>query len=252
MKYSTLLLTLASAPALIFTAEAAKAPKSLADFQFPIGNEQALCCMVQPAFTKELAAMHAAALQKLGTLEQSKVEEFRKNYNPDMPMPYIAEMWESEAAYKAYVAEWDKRERIENKEVPVLISLSATTDQKWQLLASAVNPQTNQQMPLPQCTLKYDATTDTWSSVHGELTPADFEADENYVYRAQKGKEWKLEKKDSMTQTSMMLRIAKTKDGKAVFISYISMERSQISGQVLSQQGYTLYYPISEKKSKKR
>ena len=255
MKTSTLLLSLAAAPALVLTAEAAKAPKApqaLADFQLPVGDEQAVGLLVEPAFTKELHAMHTAAIQKLSTLSEEKIQQFQRDYNPDMPMPYMAEMWESEAAYQAYLTEWGKRSVQTNQAERVVISLKPAANKQWQILATAVNLRTEQTAPLSLCTLKYDTEKDTWISAHGELTPAPFSADENYIYRAQKGKEWKLEKKDSFMHINQMLRITKTTDGSALFISFISVERSQIRGQLLSQQGYTLLFPLGNQSSGKR
>ena len=255
MKTSTLLLSLATVPALILTAEAAKAPKApqaLADLQLPVGDAQAVGIIIEPSFSKELIAMHSAAIQKLSKLSEEQIQQFQKSYNPDMPMPYMAEMWESEAAHKAYLEEWGKRNIQTSQTERVVISLKPLADNQWQLLTTAHNLRTGQAAPLSLCTLKYNAANNTWTSSHGELTASEFSADDNYVFRAQKGMEWQLEKKDSFTHIAQKLRMAKTTDGKALFISYISVERSQISGQLLSQQGYTLLFPLGEQASGKR
>ena len=105
MNTSTLLLSLAAVPALILTAEAENTPKALTDLQLPTGDNQAVGILIEPSFSKELITMHSAAIQKLSKLSEDKIQQFQKSYNADMPMPYMAEMWESEAAYQAYIAE---------------------------------------------------------------------------------------------------------------------------------------------------
>lgn len=252
MNTSTLLLSLAAVPALILTAEAENTPKALTDLQLPTGDNQAVGILIEPSFSKELITMHSEAIQKLSKLSEDKIQQFQKSYNADMPMPYMAEMWESEAAYQAYIAEWGKRNMQTSQTERVVISIKPLADKQWQLLTTAHNLRTGQAAPLSLCTLKYNPTNNTWVSAHGELTPSDFSADENYVFRAQKGTEWQLEKKDSFTHITQKLRMAKTTDGKALFISYISVERSQISGQLLSQQSYTLLFPLGEQDAGKR
>ena len=244
MKAFTSLLSILAVPALVLTAQAAEVPQTLADFNLPTGDTQGVCFVVSPAMTKEFGSMQAAALQKLQTLDEEKIKEFVKNYNPDVLMPYMAEMWDSAEAYEAYKKQWNERKMQTQQELQGLISLKEATDGKWQIMSLLINRNTNNGSPLSLSNLKYDASKNSWSSSYGELTPSEFKATDDYVYHAQSGTDWKLEKKDTFNQINQMLRIAKSSDGNLVFISYVSTERSLISWQVLSQQAYTLLYPI--------
>ncbi len=244
MKAFTSLLSILAVPALVMTTQAAEVPQALANFNLPTGDAQGVCFLVSPAMTKEFGSMQTAALQKLQTLDEEKIKEFVKNYNPDMLMPYMAEMWESAEAYEAYKQQWNERKMQTQQELQGLITLKETTDSKWQILSLVVNRNNNNGSPLSLSNLKYDAAKNTWSSAYGELTPSEFKATDDYVYHAQSGTDWKLEKKDTFNQINQMLRISKSADGNLVFISFVSTERSLISGQVLSQQAYTLLYPI--------
>lgn len=244
MKAFTSLLSILAAPAFVMTTQAAEVPQALAGFQLPKGDTQGVCFLVNPAMTEDFQAMHATALQKLQTLGEEKIKSFIESYNPDTLMPYMAEMWESAEAYEAYKKQWGERKMQTRQDIQGLISLKETEDSKWQLISLVVNRNNNSGSPLSLSNLKYDAGKNTWTSSYGELTPTEFKVTDDYVYHAQNGTDWKLEKKDSFSQINQMLRIAKSADGNAVFISFLSVERSLVSGQVLSQQTYTLLYPI--------
>lgn len=244
MKAFTSLLAILAAPALVMTTQAAEVPQALADFQLPTNGEQGVCFLITPALTKDFETLHTKALQKLQTLDQEKIKGFIESYNPDNLMPYMAEMWDSAEEYESYKKAWGERQMQTRQDVQGMISLKDTEDGKWQLLSLVVNRANNSGTSLPITNLKYDAAKNTWTSSYGELTATEFKANDDYIYHAQSGTDWKLEKKDSITQINQMLRLAKSTDGNGVFISFISVQRSLVSGQVLSQQAVTLLYPI--------
>ena len=244
MKAFTSLLAILAAPALVMTTQAAEVPQALADFQLPTNGAQGVCFLISPALTKDFEALHAKALQKLQTLDQEKIKGFVESYNPDNLMPYMAEMWDSAEEYESYKKAWGERQMQTRQDIQGVISLKDTEDGKWQLLSLLVNRANNNGTPLPFSNLQYDAATNTWISSYGELTATEFKADDDYIYHAQTGTDWKLEKKDSFTHINQMLRLAKSADGNGVYISFISVQRSLVSGQVLSQQAITLLYPI--------
>lgn len=237
--------------AIIATAQAANVPAALADFHLPTGDTQGTCLPVIPKHTEEFAKMQAEITAKLQKLGEVKIREFMQKYNPDMLLAYDAELWDSTAAYDAYKKEWGKCQLQAQSNIQSLISLKPDSDGTWKLLAMVVNTQNRQGQILSLSSLKYDPQTNTWKSGFGDLTPTEFKVTDDYVFKAQIGTEWKLEKQDSFSKTNQMLRIAKTTDGNSVFISFISVERSIISGQVLSQEGYTLYFPIPKPQIKK-
>ena len=72
-----------------------------------------------------------------------------------------------------------------------------------------------------------------------------FSADDRFDYGAQTGNEWVMEKKDSLTNLREMLRLTKTTDGKAIYLTYSLVERSTLSGTVIANHGYTIIFPIT-------
>ena len=237
--------------ALVAAAQAAEVPAALADFHLPTGDAQGVCLPVAPKHTDEFGKMQTAVTQKLQALSEDEIREFMKNYNPDMLLAYDARLWDSKADYDAYKKEWGKCQLQAQSNIQSLITLKEEPDGTWQLLALVGNTQNRQFHILSLSSLKYDPKTNTWKSGFGELTPAEFKVTDDYVFKAQIGTEWKLEKEDTVSKTNQLLRIAKTTDGNNVFISFISIERSVISGQVLSQEGYTLLFPIPKPQIKK-
>ncbi len=244
MKAFTSLLAILAAPALVMTTQAAEAPQALADFQLPTNGAQGACFLISPAMTKDFGTLQTKALQKLQTLDQEKVQNFLKTYNADNLMPYMAEMWDSAEEYEAYKKAWGERQMQTSQDIQGVISLKNTEDGKWQLVTLAANRTNNSGTTLPITNLKYDAEKNTWTSSYGELTATEFKANDDYIYHAQTGTDWKLEKEDSFARVNQMIRIAKSADGNAVYISYVSVQISMVSGQVLSQQSFTLLYPI--------
>ncbi len=237
--------------ALVAAAQAAEVPAALADFHLPTGNAQGICIPVAPKHTDEFGKMQTDLSQKLQTLSEAEIREFMKNYNPDMLLPYDARLWNNKADYDAYKKEWGKCQLQAQANIQSLITLKEDADGTWQLLALIGNAQSRQFQSLSISSLKYDPKTNTWKSGFGKLTPQEFKVTDEYVFKAQIGTEWKLETEDTFSKTNQLLRIAKTTDGNNVFISFISVERSRFSGQVLSQEGYTLRFSIPKPQIKK-
>lgn len=233
-------------PALIMTAQAADTPAGLADFAFPTNNVNAPCYLISIAHTDEYIRLQGELEKKLQSCSEERQKAFMEKYNPDFLIEYAEDLWESKEAYDAYKAEWDKRQVQTRSNLQGILSLEPSTDGNWVLQVLLVNRENNQGVPMSISALTYNPQTNTWISPDGELTPTEYEASESYVYKAQKGTEWNLQKQDTFANTRHLLRIAKTTDGKAVFISYATVSQSRVSGQLLSQQAYTLLYPVPQ------
>lgn len=246
MKAITNILSLLTAPALVMVAQAADAPKELANFHFPLEEDNGACYPITVAHTEEFARMQGELVKKLQGLSEERQKAFMESYNADILVAYAEDLWDSKEAYEAYKSEWEKRQIQTQSNIQGVISLKQNMDQTWLLQTLLVNRDTNQAVPLSISSLTYNPQNNTWVSAEGELTPAAFSAPEEYVYKAQNGTEWSLLKQDSFTNTRQLLRIAKTTDGKAVFISFASISQSRTSGQILSQQTYTLLYPVPQ------
>ena len=246
MSATTSIFSMLAVPALIMTAQAADTPSGLADFKFPTNNVNAPCYLISVAHTEEFAKLQGEVEKKLQSCSEERQKEFMSTYNPDFLIEYSEDLWDSKEAYEAYKAEWDKRQIQTRANLQGILSLEPSTDDAWVLQVLLVNRETNQGVPLSIGSLTYNPQNNTWVSAEGELTPAAFSAPEEYVYKAQNGTEWSLLKQDSFNNTRQLLRIAKTTDGKAVFISFASISQSRTSGQILSQQTYTLLYPVPQ------
>lgn len=246
MKAITNILSVLAVPALVMTAQAAEAPKDLAQFKFPLEEANGACYLISIAHTEEFVRLQGELVKKLQGLSAERQQAFMQSYNPDMLIAYAEDLWDSKEAYDAYKSAWEKRQIQTQSNIQGVISLKPSPDQTWLLEALLVNRENSQAMPLSISSLTYNPQNNTWSSSEGELTPTAYSATDEYVYRAQTGTEWELTKQDTFTNTKQVLRIAKTTDGKAVFISFATVSQSRTSGQVLSQQAYTLLYPVPQ------
>ena len=88
------------------------------------------------------------------------------------------------------------------------------------------------------------AKKNIWISNNGELTAKEYSATEDHVFGAQTGHEWKLEKEDSLSKMTEVIRVTKRTDSKAIFITYSFAEVSAITPNlVLAQGGYAVMIP---------
>ena len=193
---------------------------------------------VAPQLTPEFAKMQQELVKKLRSLPEAKQKAFMEKYNPMILPTYDAEIWPDKAAYDSYKAEWKKSGIAALREVA--IGLRSLGNNTWSVLSLTVDPQTRRSAPLTISALKYDAGKNVWISNNGELTAKTYEATEEHLYGAQTGTEWSLSKEDSLSKMSETVRISKTTDGKAVYISYAFDERSAISNAVIAQGAYTI------------
>jgi hypothetical protein len=143
-----------------------------------------------------------------------------------------------------------KRLKIMNKtqmqgQAQVAISLRTAGEGTWRFFAVTADA-SGRELPVTISALTYNPINNTWSSAHGELTPTEFKATDDFIFKAQSGTEWKLEKQDSFVKTVQSLRITKSTDGKSVFVAFASVERDRTTNQTLSQQGYTLLFPVQQ------
>ncbi len=243
MKAIYSIISLLSVPALMATAQAADVPAALAGYDFPTGNQAKLGYAINPAFTKEFIAMQTKVVEKLQTLSSEKIQAFMEKYDPAMLIPYDPELWESNDAYNEYKKEWNKTQM--QGQAQVAISLRTAGEGTWRFFAVTADA-SGRELPVTISALTYNPINNTWSSAHGELTPSEFKATDDFIFKAQSGTEWKLEKQDSFVKTVQSLRITKSTDGKSVFVAFASVERDRTTNQTLSQQGYTLLFPVQQ------
>ena len=157
-------------------------------------------------------------------------------------MEYDADLWPDKAEYEKYTEAWKKTRLALMADVRV--GLKSDGNNMYSVL-SATRVANGGSLPLTIGSLRYNAAKNVWVSNNGELTGSEFSASENFDYGAQTGNEWKMEKKDSLSSLSEMIRLTKATDGKAVFLYYSLQERSVISGTIIANHGYTIIFPIT-------
>lgn len=236
--------SIAAATVLVSTSMAASVPAALAGYDFVTGDQAKIGYAVTPGFTEKYAELQKGVGEKINAMDEAKRVEFAKNYNPDMLIPYNAEIWSDKKAYDEYKKEWQST--VMQGQAQVALSLQEAGDGQWNFFAVTKNPTNGQTVPLGISGLKYDAAKNTWSSSYGEMSPKEFKVTDDFIFKAQTGTEWKLEKEDIFAKTSQVLRITKTTDGKLVYVFYALAEQSKTTGAILSRQGYTLCFPVQQ------
>lgn len=244
MKAFQSIFTYGTVAALVAVSQAAEIPAALASYDFPTGNQAKLGYAVVPAFTEKFATMQKSVIEKLNAISDEKRKAFMEKYDPATLIAYDAELWASQEEYAEYKKEWQNTPL--QGQAQVAVSLRESGDGNWCFFTVANNPTNGQQTPITISALEYNPEKNVWLSSHGELTATEFKATEDFIFKAQTGTEWKLVKEDSFAKTTQMLRVAKTTDGKAVYLYYAFAEQSKTTGAVLAQQGYTLIFPVQQ------
>lgn len=244
MKTLRPIFSIVATAALISTSMASTVPAALAGYDFATGDQAKIGFAVAPAFTEKYAELQKGVSEKINAMDEAKRVEFIKNYNPDTLIPYNPDIWADKKAYDEYKQEWQNTTM--QGQAQVALSLQENADGKWNFYAITRNPANGQTLPLGISGLKYDPAKNTWTSSYGELTPQEFKVTDDFIFKAQTGTEWKLEKEDSFAKTSQVLRITKTTDGKLVYVFYAMAEQSKTTGALLNRQGYTLCFPVQQ------
>ena len=235
-------LTMLAAPVVLCSATVAEAaPQAIADY-LPCNGSTIQGAVIIPVRDASFVELHRTAIERFSKLPKEKQEAINAKGAADRLMDYDADLWPDKAEYEKYVAAWKKTQFVRRAEV--LVGLKSNDNKTYTVLSGTRLTNGNIQ-PLTIGSLHYDSSRNVWVSNNGELTGKPFSADSNFDYGAQTGNEWVMEKKDSLTHLREMLRLTKSTDGKAVFLTYSLTERSALSGTVIANHGYTILFPIT-------
>ena len=231
MNLSHAILAMLAAPAaLCVAAHAESAPEAIAGY-LPCNGSTIQGSVVRPVRDNSFVELHRAAIQRFMQLPKEKQEAINAKGAPDRLMEYDADLWPDKAEYEKYTEAWKKTRLALMADVRV--GLKSDGNNMYSVL-SATRVANGGSLPLTIGSLRYNAAKNVWVSNNGELTGSEFSAGENFDYGAQTGNEWKMEKKDSLSSLSEMIRLTKATDGKAVFLYYSLQERSVISGTIIA------------------
>lgn len=242
MNLSHAILAMLAAPAaLCVAAHAESAPEAIAGY-LPCNGSTIQGSVVRPVRDNSFVELHRAVIQRFMQLPKEKQEAINSKGAPDRLMEYDADLWPDKAEYEKYTEAWKKTRLALMADVRV--GLKSDGNNMYSVL-SATRVANGGSLPLTIGSLRYNAAKNVWVSNNGELTGSEFSAGENFDYGAQTGNEWKMQKKDSLSSLSEMIRLTKSTDGKAVFLYYSLLERSVISGTIIANHGYTIIFPIT-------
>ncbi len=239
MNLHTFFIATLAAP--VLTCSAVYAQNAVADY-LPCDGSTIQGVVVRPVRDAEFVELHRAAIARFVKLPRDKQQAINEKGAPDRLLGYVADLWPDKAEYEKYAAAWKKTQLARLADVRV--GLKADGNGIYSVL-SGTRVANGGSMPLTIGSLRYNATKNVWISNNGELTGTEFKADETYDYGAQTGYEWVMEKKDSLSSLREQIRLTRTTDGKAIYLSYSLAERSAISGSVIANHGYTILFPIS-------
>ena len=246
MKTFPSILATVAVTALCATAFAAETPGVLTDY-IPAGTLlQGVA--VQPTFEKELGPILAEVEKKFQALSEEKKKEMLAKRNPDRALDYMPELWESKDAYDNYVNLWAATKMRPVSKVALGFDKGDGGD-VWRVISATVD-KSNKTMPLTIGALSYNSKDNTWESNNGVLVAKPMEEDKKFVYGAQKGYAWTLEKDDALSKQLESVRIAKTTDGKFIYVYYSFVAVSKASGRAIAQGGYTLCFPVPSDSAK--
>lgn len=242
MNVSSSTLALLAAPVIFCCAGYAEAAPEAIEGYLPCDGTAKPGFVIRPVRDASFVEQHRAVIQRFLQLPKEKQEAINSKTAPDRLMDYDADLWPDKAEYEKYTEAWKKTQmaRLAN----VFVGLKDHGDGTYSVL-SATRLSNGGSLPLTIGSLRYQGKDNTWISNNGTLTGTAFSADERFDYGPQTGNEWKLEKKDSLSQLNESLRLTKSTDGKAVFLYYSLVERSAISGTVIANHGYTIIFPIT-------
>lgn len=242
MNLSHSIFAMLAAPAVICCAGYAEAaPEAIAGY-LPTNGGLLSGSVIRPVRDASFVELHRAAIQRFAQLPKEKQEAINAKSSADHLMEYDADLWPDKAEYENYAAAWKKTQMARMADVQV--GLKDDGNNVYSVL-SGTRLSNGGSLPLTIGSLRYDGNANTWISNNGALTGTSFAADEKFDYGPQTGNEWKLEKKDSLSQLSEMVRLTKSTDGKIVFLYYSLTERSVISGTVIANHGYTIIFPLT-------
>lgn len=236
MKTLSFILALASVPSLVAHAADAGALEGY----LPTDGSYKPGIIVRPEFNEDFISKLNAALQKAAPEAR---EAYAKQLVWANAPAYSADIFPNREDYDAVVKAW-RATPIQ----PIAVAMAGFQEVSngiWRIPSIMQSPGTKQSQPLSISALRYDANRNVWISGNGELQAKEFTAtEEGYLYGAQTGTEWVLEKKSSLTQFRECLRLTKTTDGKYVYLSYEFREVSSITGASIATGSYMIQFPV--------
>lgn len=242
MNLSHSILSLLAVPAFFCGTGYAEAAPEAIDGYLPCNGGTMAGSVIRPIRDASFVELHRAAILRFQQLPKDKQEAINAKGSPDRLMEYEADLWPDKAEYDKYAEAWKKTQLARLADVRV--GLKDEGNNIYSVI-SVTRLSNGGTLPLTIGSLRYDGNRNVWISNNGELTGSHFSADDKSDYGPQTGHEWKMEKKDSLSQLNEMVRLTKSTDGKAVFLYYSLAERSVISGAVIANHGYTIIFPIT-------
>lgn len=199
--------------------------------------------VVKAVLNPELKAPHEAIMAKFNALPEEKRKELSGKITKVSAIEYIPELWDSKQKYDEYIKIWEANGVQELQQV-ILGLTAADKANVWNVVSGEIDNAGKVKNPLLLSTLVYDAGANTWTSNNGVLTASDVDLDNKFVFGAQKGTEWKLEKEEAGCVMGERLQITKTDDGKFIFVTYNFAEVSKATGKGIAQGGFVLRFPV--------
>ena len=242
-----MLMAAAAAPAVLCAAavQGAEAPKEIKEY-FPCspGNELLRGAVVRLEFSENFQKMHEALMQKLQGMPEADREEITEGILPNTALNYTPKLWEKKKDYDAYIEAWKQTKVVPLFEVGMDMKEDPSKPGEWR--AMAVTVAGNGVEPMTVANLRYRKEGNVWVSPNGELKAKPFSTEVNCAFGTMTGTQWTLEQKDSFSDTREAVTVAKSTDGKFVYVSYTLLEISPISGRVMTNHGYMMRFAVDK------
>ncbi len=199
--------------------------------------------VVKAVLNPELKGPHEEIMAKFNALPEEKRKELAPKITKVSAIDYIPELWESKQKYDEYMKIWEANGVQELQQVVLGLSGSGKPN-VWNVVSAEIDNTGKAKSPLLLSTLVYDGGSNTWTSNNGTLEASPVELTNKFVFGAQKGTEWKLEKEEAGCVMGERLQVTKTDDGKFVFVTYNFAEVSKATGKGIAQGGFVLRFPV--------
>jgi len=241
MKTLTFILSLVAIPAMSAVAFAQATPGALTGYLPTDTLLQGRA--VRAVQSEEMMPLLKAVEAKFAKLSVETKKELLEKRNMERALDYSPKLWDSKADYDTYVEIWGDTKLVERENVAIGLRPTKGNPDLWTVISVTIDGK-GKTLPLTIGALQYNSKDNAWISNNGILTVAPFNEDKKYIYGAQRGFVWTLNKEDMLSAQLETVRIAKTKDGKYIFINYKFVEASKSSGKIIAQGGYALRFPV--------
>ena len=213
----TLLAALLCVPAILFAGEAPAPIKGYlpTDHFVKAANVKVAPSDNFPVASKPLQD----AIKKLMAENPEALKEIQAKGKPEEPIPFDERLGISKEDYDKYIAAWNERKLVPVEEVAARFKDAG--DGKWEIAAVSITNNT----PLPMSCLTYDSKEDVWTSPNGKLARKDdLKLGKMNLLGELSGPQWIFEDKNSFGATLEKLALAKSADGKDLFLIYQLIE----------------------------